>query len=201
LASKFLYLIRHGQAGPDGTLTDAGREQARLTGERLARLPLTAIHHGPAPRAAQTAALIGDYLPRVPVLEAALAGDYLPADPDPATVPLAYAPFLQGFSPAERTEGPELAAAAAARFACPATGDGGHELVVTHNFLIGWLVCQAMQAPDWRWIGLNQQNCALTVILYQEGRPPSLVGYNDAGHLPPLLRWTGFPASLRPLAG
>jgi probable phosphoglycerate mutase len=205
--------MRHGEAGPDGTLTEAGREQARLTGQRLAGqgipghglpgLPLSAIQHGPAPRAAQTAALVAGYLPGVPVQETAMAGDYLPADPDLSTVPTAYAKFLRGFSPAERTEGPELAIAAVDRFAGPGPGpgDGRHELVVTHNFLIGWLVCQAMQAPDWRWMGLNQQNCALTVILYQDGKPPSLISYNDAGHLPPHLRWTGFPAPLRPPAG
>jgi hypothetical protein len=27
---------------------------------------------------------------------------------------------------------------------------------VTHNFLIGWLVSQALCAPPWRWLGLNQ---------------------------------------------
>ena len=71
-----------------------------------------------------------------------------------------------------------------------------HELIVTHNFLIGWFIRHALDAPDWRWIGLNQQNCALTVILYQPGLPPSLVTFNDAAHLPDQLRWTGFPARL-----
>lgn len=35
---------------------------------------------------------------------------------------------------------------------------------MTHNFLIGWFVSQALGAPPWRWMGLNQMNCALTVI-------------------------------------
>ncbi len=72
-----------------------------------------------------------------------------------------------------------------------------HELIVTHNFLIGWFIRHALHAPDWRWIGLNQQNCALTVILYRPGLPPSLVSFNDAAHLPDQLRWTGFSAQLR----
>ncbi len=76
-----------------------------------------------------------------------------------------------------------------------------YELVVTHNFLIGWLVSQAMGAPPWRWLGLNQMNCAVTVIAYLPGLPAGLISFNDAGHLPPRLRWTGFPAAVRPASG
>ena len=69
---------------------------------------------------------------------------------------------------------------------------------MTHNFLIGWLVSDALSAPGWRWLGLNQMNCGLTVIAYQADLPPALIACNDAAHLPPELRWTGYPASLRP---
>jgi hypothetical protein len=51
--------------------------------------------------------------------------------------------------------------------------------VVTHNFLIGWLVRQAMDAPRWRWLSLNHCNAALTVIRYAPGRPSSVLVYND----------------------
>jgi len=59
----------------------------------------------------------------------------------------------------------------------------------------------ALGAPDWRWLGLNQQNCALTVIRYRAGVPPVLISFNDAAHLTGPLRWTGFPDGLRPLSG
>lgn len=72
-----------------------------------------------------------------------------------------------------------------------------HELVITHNFLIAWLVRQALDAPAWRWLGLNVCNAALTVIRYAPGRTPSLLAFNDMSHLPPDLRWTGFPPELR----
>lgn len=74
----------------------------------------------------------------------------------------------------------------------------GSELIVTHNFLIGWFVRHALDAPDERWMGLNQCNGGLTVILYRTGQPASLVSFNDVGHLPPSLRWTGFPAEIVP---
>jgi broad specificity phosphatase PhoE len=77
--THFLYLVRHGEAAPhDGPLSPAGEQQARLTGRRLKDVPLSAIHHGPLPRAAQTASLIAACVPGVPVSASDLAGDYLP---------------------------------------------------------------------------------------------------------------------------
>ncbi|HEU5417149.1 MAG TPA: hypothetical protein VFV41_05625 [Streptosporangiaceae bacterium] len=44
-------------------------------------------------------------------------------------------------------------------------------------------------------------NCALTVIACQPELPPALLSFNDAGHLPPELRWPGFPGGTRPATG
>jgi serine/threonine-protein phosphatase PGAM5 len=140
----------------------------------------------------------------VPVAESALAGDYIPADLDPDGLPPSHARLVSSYTTTERNDGAALARAAIGQFAGPpgeSQAADVHELVVTHNFLIGWFVRHALDAPDWRWIGLNQQNCALTVILYQPGLPPSLVSFNDTAHLPDQLRWTGFPARLRPGCG
>jgi broad specificity phosphatase PhoE len=200
--TRFLYVVRHGTTDPhDGPLSEAGREQAQLTGQRLRDVPFAGIWHGPLPRVAQTAALIAERLPGVPVTESDLAGDYLPSAPDPDGLPPSYAEFIARFSAAERTEGPARAAAALARFAAPPPDDQDrYELLVTHNFLIGWLVSQAVNGPSWRWLGLNQMNCAVTIIAYQSALPPSLILFNDASHLPPTLRWIGFPPTLRPTA-
>jgi probable phosphoglycerate mutase len=72
-----------------------------------------------------------------------------------------------------------------------------HRLTVTDNFLVGWLVGHAMDAPNWRWLTLAHCNAALTVLRYEPGRPSSVLGYNDMRHLPADLRWIGFPAELR----
>ncbi|WUM89498.1 histidine phosphatase family protein [Streptomyces sp. NBC_00322] len=54
-AARYLYLARHGEASPDESrLTDNGHRQAVLLGERLQRSPLSAVHHGPLPRAEKT---------------------------------------------------------------------------------------------------------------------------------------------------
>lgn len=201
--TRFLYLVRHGDASPhDGPLSAAGREQARLAGQRLREVPLAAITHGPLPRAAQTAEIIAAVFPGVPVTVSELAGDYIPSDPDPAELPPLYARFVESYTAAERAAGARTASAATAAFLRPGTdGADTHELVVTHNFLIGWLASQALAAPSWRWLGLNQMNGGLTVIACDPAAPPRLVSFNDGGHLPPELRWTGFPASAAPPCG
>ncbi|MGV9451548.1 histidine phosphatase family protein [Streptomyces sp. NPDC003635] len=201
-AARYLYLARHGEASEDETtLTESGRRQAVLLGERLRSAPLSAIYHGPLPRAQQTARLIGAQLDTVTLHESELAGDYVPylpakdeLPPDAADTLLA---FLAQVPEEERDRGPALAREALAEFTGPVDGDHPrHELLVTHNFLIGWLVRAALDAPEWRWMGLNQANAALTVIRYAPGRPSSVLLSNDMRHLPAELRWTGFPPEL-----
>ncbi|MEO3821566.1 histidine phosphatase family protein [Plantactinospora sp. B24E8] len=193
MANRFLHLVRHGEATADGRLTERGEQQARLVGRRLAGLPITTIQHSPLPRAVRTTQLISECLPEVPVQVSELLDDHVPPVPDPQSLPDVYLRFLDGVTAEEYAVGARLAEAAIARYAVPAEVDT-HDLVVTHNFQIGWFVRHALHAPGWRWLGLNQGNCALTTILYRSDRPPALVLFNDMGHLPPELRWTGFPA-------
>jgi broad specificity phosphatase PhoE len=201
-AARYLYLARHGEASQDETtLTESGRRQAVLLGERLQNTPLSAIYHGPLPRAQQTARLISAQLDAVPLHESELAGDYIPyvptkdeLPPDSADAMLA---FLAQVSDEERHQGAALAREALAEFTGPVDGDRPrHELLVTHNFLIGWLIRAALDAPEWRWMSLNHGNAALTVVRYAPGRPSSVLFYNDMRHLPAELRWSGFPPEL-----
>ncbi|MFJ6432613.1 histidine phosphatase family protein [Streptomyces sp. NPDC091416] len=201
-ATRYLYLTRHGEASPDESeLTENGRRQAVLLGRRLRGCPLTAIHHGPLPRAAQTARLIHEQLDAVPLRMSEPAGDYVPYLPERHELPPESADAmiarLAEFPAQEREQGPESAREALARFTGAVDGDQPrHELVVTHNFLTGWLVRDALDAPKWRWMGLYHANAALTVIRYEPGRPAAVLLYNDTGHLPPELRSACFPADL-----
>ncbi|GHH19239.1 histidine phosphatase family protein [Streptomyces rubradiris] len=199
-ATRYLYLVRHGEALPDESgLTEAGRRQAALLGRRLRDIPFTAVHHGPLPRAEQTARLIGDQLKGVPLHVSEAAGDYVPHIPEKDELPAESADFclrfLDGATDEDRSRGPVLARQALDLFTgAVAADEDRHELVVTHNFLVAWLVRDAMHAPKWRWLGLNYCNAALTVIRYAPGRPASILLSNDMRHLPAELRWTGFPS-------
>lgn len=57
------------------------------------------------------------------------------------------------------------------------------ELLITHNFVIGWFVRHVLDAPVWRWMGLNQANGGLTIVRWDSDRPSTLVSFNDTGHL------------------
>ncbi|MEV4624735.1 histidine phosphatase family protein [Micromonospora sp. NPDC049523] len=156
MTNRFLHLARHGEAIDEGRLSEAGQQQARLLGRRLATVPLTAVHHSPLPRAVHTAHLIGEFLPGVPLQVEDVLGDYIPPVPDPDALPEVYTRFLDGVTPTEYADGARLATAAIERYARPSVsepagpepaGPGTHELIVTHNFLIGWFVRHALDAP------------------------------------------------------
>lgn len=197
MATRYLYLARHGAADAFGELTDIGHRQAALLGERLAGLPVDAVWHSPLPRAAASARVIGEHLPDVPVAEAAELVDHVPYVPAATDLPPAWTGFFDGFDDAERAPGERLAAGLVDRFARPAESET-HEVLVTHAFQVAWLLRHALDAPPARWLGLNSGNTALTVIEYRDGLPPTVVLFNDMGHLPQDLRWTGFPPSARP---
>ncbi|MFI0220071.1 histidine phosphatase family protein [Streptomyces lydicus] len=201
-ATRYLYLVRHGEASADESgLTEAGRRQATLLGQRLRDIPFAAVHHGPLPRAEQTARLIGDQLKSIPLHVSEVAGDYVPYIPEQDELPAEsaefYLRFLAGATDEEREHGPALARQALDLFTGAVDGEEDrHELVVTHNFLVAWVVRDAMHAPKWRWLGLNLCNAALTVVRYAPGRPASILVSNDMRHLPTELRWTGVPPEL-----
>ncbi|MEV0612868.1 histidine phosphatase family protein [Nonomuraea sp. NPDC050404] len=201
MTTRHLYLVRHGAADAFGNLTDVGRRQAALLGERLARLPIDAVWHSALPRAVASAHELARHLPaNPPVTEAAELIDHVPYVPPAAEMPKPWAGFFDGYDDAEAASGRKLAEALVARFAQspdPTAADT-HEVLVTHAFQVAWLVRHALDAPPSRWLGMNSGNTALTVIDYRIGLPPTLVMFNDMSHLPADLRWTGFPDGTRP---
>ncbi|GAA0924044.1 histidine phosphatase family protein [Nonomuraea longicatena] len=191
MATRNLYLVRHGAADVFGELTEHGRRQASLLGERLARVPVDTVWHSPLPRALASAHELARHLPGVPVAEAAELIDHIPETPPSRTTPCGG----HTDTGADRTPSDALVA----RFArSPGTGHDRHDVLVTHAHQIAWLVRHALDAPPSRWRGLNSANAALTLIEYRSDAPPALVMFNDLSHLPPELRWTGLPEGTRP---
>jgi probable phosphoglycerate mutase len=193
MASTLLYLIRHGEQvhspdggdDPDAGLSALGQEQARCLGRRLAGTPFDALRHSPLRRAAETAGILSAHLPGVPAGESDLLADLTPA-PDPGQeelVPQRHRWFLDTVPEAERDYGGARLDAAFAQLTV-STGTARRELLITHNFVIGWFVRHVLDAPWWRWMALNQSHCALTIIEAREDEPPSLITFNDTGHLP-----------------
>ena len=199
MATRYLYLARHGEADPFGELTEAGYEQARLLGRRLAHLPIDAVWHSPLPRAAASAQALADQLDPPPATAAAEELiDHIPYVPPAAQTPAPWLPFFDGYDEQDAAAGHRIAQRLTARFATAPEHDDVHEVLITHAYPIAWLIRDALAAPAARWLGLASANAALTVIEYRPAVPPSIVMLNEMSHLPADLRWTGFPAAPRP---
>lgn len=200
MAIRHLYIARHGDADPFGELTDTGRQQARLLGDRLAHLPIDAIWHSPLLRATASAKEIAKRLTSdAPVAEAPELIDHIPYVPSPAETPTSWVPFFDGYDAEEAAAGNRVAESLTARFGTPTDQDADiHEVLITHTYPIAWLLRHALDAPPARWLDLNSANTALTVIEYRHGLPPGIIMFNDMSHLPIDLWWTGFPDAARP---
>jgi probable phosphoglycerate mutase len=191
-----VYLVRHGEqldaehGLPDGPLSGRGQRQARAIAERLSGVPFARVHTSPLQRAVETARLMTEYMPSIEPEPTALLMDCIPSGPTP-DMPAAFEPFFGGITAEEIVAGEAQMADAAAEWLSPSRDDR-HELLITHNVVIAWFVREVFGAPSWRWMGVNQANCGLTIIRVRTAKPPVLVAHNDLGHLPAELR-TGLP--------
>lgn len=197
--THYIYLVRHGEHQDaehgltDGPLSPRGHRQAALLADRLSGVPLDAVLHSPLERAAQTAAAVAGRLPAVSPQPSALLFDCVPTGMTEET-PAVFEPFFGSITDAEVEAGRAQMADATSEFLARKGGEV-HELLITHNFVIGWFVREVLQAPDWRWMTLNQAHCGLTVVAQKQGRPWTLLSHNDLSHLPFELR-TGLPENI-----
>lgn len=197
--THYLYLVRHGEHQDaehglaDGPLSPRGRRQAALLADRLSGVPLDAVWHSPLRRAAETARIVAERLPAVSPEPSSLLFDCVPTGMTVET-PAAFEPFFGAVTDEEIEAGSAQLADATGEFLARKQGEV-HELLITHNFVIAWFVREVLQAPEWRWMTLNQANCGLTVLAQKPGRPWTLVTHNDLAHLPVELR-TGLPDPL-----
>lgn len=194
--SHFLYLVRHGEQQdaehglPDGPLSTRGKRQARAVAKRLSNVPFDAAWHSPLQRAEETAKIMTSNVPNLQAASTALLMDCIPAGPT-EDMPHAFESFFGSVTQEEIEAGQAQMADATAEWLAPGK-DERHELLITHNFVIAWFVREVFGAPAWRWMGINQANCGLTIIRVRSAKPPVLIAHNDLGHLPASLR-TGLP--------
>ncbi|WGD38259.1 histidine phosphatase family protein [Lysinibacter sp. HNR] len=190
-----LYLVRHGEQVdaehgiPDGSLSARGELQAEAIARRLRGITFDKAWHSPLKRAEETARVMTDMLPPLKSEPSSLLLDCVPTGWVEGT-PEVYHSYFNSYTEDETVAGRAQMGDATAEFLSHKTEH--RELIVTHNFVIGWFVREVLDAPEWRWLGLNQYNCGLTIIQQRPGRPWSLLVYNDISHLPASLR-TGLP--------
>jgi broad specificity phosphatase PhoE len=194
--SHYLYLVRHGEQQdaeyglPDGKLSPRGIRQAEAIASRLSGVPFSGAWHSPLERAADTARILTKRMPALESRPSALLMDCIPSGPTP-TMPHAFEGFFGGVTQEEIEAGEAQMTDAVSEWLVP-THEDRHDLLITHNFVIAWFVRETFGAESWRWMGVNQANCGLTIIRVRSAKPPVLITHNDLGHLAPELR-TGLP--------
>jgi broad specificity phosphatase PhoE len=194
--SHYLYFVRHGEQQdaeyglPDGKLSARGVRQAEAIATRLGGVPFTGAWHSPLERAADTARILTRRMPSLESKPSALLMDCVPSGPTP-DMPHAFEAFFGSVTQEQIEAGEAQMTDAVAEWLTP-TQDERHDLLITHNFVIAWFVRETFGAAPWRWMGVNQANCGLTIIRVRSAKPPVLITHNDLGHLPAELR-TGLP--------
>lgn len=192
MARRIIHLVRHGKYKssstppdePDGHLTDAGKEQARLAGNRLQELPITAIHYSPLQRTQETMKILAAQFPDASQQPSPLLKECIPSVPEA---------FEQHFThlPEDFVKAGKLQAQQAfeAFFRPPREKEGDrHELIVAHGNLISHFVCRALQAPLDAWVNIDIHHCGISKSFISTTGFMKLIHHNEIGHLPPHLQ-------------
>lgn len=192
MAQRIVYLIRHGQytrttAPPDeadGSLTDAGREQAKLTAMRLRGLPIRAIHHSTFQRATETASIIAAQFPGVPMQASDLLRECIPSVPAEELQPAVIREYFAQLPPAVIERGGAQATMAFEAYFGAQAEDDRCELIISSGNLLRYFVCRVLHAPPGAWVFSDMYHCAISQIVIGPPHGRLLVCHSDSGHLP-----------------
>ena len=184
---RTLILVRHGVYDETDTrgaeigkaLLPEGREQARITGERLAGWPQRVdVRATPAHDAG---ARDGRDHREGPARRAAARR------PGPARVRASGLPDARHGRPSPPAQADSCAARIDgdfARYFRPSPERDSTEVLVCHGNVIRWLVCRAMGADPKLWLSMSPANCSLTVIQVRANGTFKITAVGDRGHLP-----------------
>ena len=189
----YLYLIRHGAYDHDASADDRrgnglnalGHLQARLLGDRLARLPvrLTSLVSSDFTRARETADEIGRVLGMTPERDSLL---------HECTPTSERAELLRNRTREVVALCDSNLAAAWAKYARPSPEADARDVLVCHGNVIRWFVSRALGSDTGRWAAMEIANASLTVIAVRADGSTRLVLFSDVGHLPVEEQtWTG----------
>ncbi|KAM9101821.1 serine/threonine-protein phosphatase PGAM5, mitochondrial isoform X2 [Sarcophilus harrisii] len=187
-ATRHIFLIRHSQYNLDGsldkdrTLTELGREQAELTGYRLASLGVKfdKIVHSSMTRAIETTDIISKHLPGVNRVSTDLLREGAPIEPDPPVSD--WKPEARYYEDGARIE------AAFRNFIHRADAkqeEDSYEIFVCHANVIRYIVCRALQFPPEGWLRMSLNNGSITHLVIRPSGRVALRTLGDSGFMPP----------------
>ncbi|XP_008334796.1 serine/threonine-protein phosphatase PGAM5, mitochondrial isoform X2 [Cynoglossus semilaevis] len=187
-ATRNILLIRHSQYNLSGngdkerSLTSLGREQAELTGERLAALGLKydVLVHSSMTRATETAQIISKHLPGVELKSCDLLREGAPIEP---------VPLVTHWKPEAvyHEDGARIEAAFRKYIhrADPKQKEDSYEIIVCHANVIRYFVCRALQFPPEGWLRMGLNNGSITWLTIRPSGRVALRTLGDSGFMPP----------------
>ncbi|KAF8363468.1 hypothetical protein PRIPAC_90391 [Pristionchus pacificus] len=187
--SRTIVLIRHGQYDLENkpyALTELGREQAVLVGQRLAELhksaqPIDEVHMSTMTRATETANIILKQLPSgLPSSSDSILEEGAPYPPEPAVGH--WRPHVKKFY----SEGARIESAFRKYIhrASVKQKKDTTEVIVCHANVIRYFVCRALQFPPEGWLRMSIGNTSITVLIIRPNGRVSMRSVGDIGHLP-----------------
>ncbi|XP_061459189.1 serine/threonine-protein phosphatase PGAM5, mitochondrial isoform X2 [Rhineura floridana] len=187
-ATRHIFLVRHSQYNSAGRcdkekiLTKLGREQAELTGERLASLGLKfdKIVHSSMPRATETTNIISKHLPGVKKSSTDLLREGSPVEPNPPGSH--WKPEVVYYEDGARIE------AAFRNYIHRADvkqEEDSYEIFVCHANVIRYIVCRALQFPPEGWLRISLNNGSITHLVIRPSGKVALRMLGDTGFMPP----------------
>jgi serine/threonine-protein phosphatase PGAM5 len=198
---RYLYFIRHGaydeadrrDARIGKALDSLGRAQAKLTGERLAGLPITVdqLVSSTFTRAMETADIIGESLHMRAVRDSELSE---------CSPPSYRQDYVVVRDSSQRDTCQARLVRAWARYVRPAGGrEDRHDVLVCHGNVIRWFVSRALGLNTNRWPDYDIGNGSITAIAVRPDGTTRIAAFSDTGHLPPGMQtWTGRGAGWTP---
>jgi len=190
-ASRHLIFIRHGQYNLEGAtdidryLSELGREQAALTGERLKdlSLPYTRFVHSTMTRATETAEIIMDKMDKVDetVEKCDLLREGAPIPPEP---PIGtWRPEMHQFY----SDGARIEAAFRkyVHRASVSQEKDSYEIFVCHANVIRYFVCRGLQLPPEAWLRMSLHNGSITYMVVRPDGRVALRQLGECGFMAP----------------
>lgn len=183
--SATIHLVRHAEAeddGEDARLTAFGEDQARALAKRFEGREVALIVHSPRRRGVETAAALATAFPGIECSASDLLDDRTPVPSDARRAEYSdrFLEWANGVPERERDpDGLVIGSALNELFVLARErADVGAIIAVTHNFVIGGMIQQVLEAPTALWTKFDSGNAAVTTIEWAQGRM-KLVSFNE----------------------
>ena len=181
----FVYLVRHGMYDRDDKVDDRvgnglnalGREQARLTGEHLAALPVRfdQLVSSMLMRAMNTADLMAVPM-KMSVVRDSLLNECTPTS--------SRADYMRNSTPEEIAAADAQVAAAFARYFIPTPAADTRTVLVCHGNVIRALLTRVLGMDTKEWARFDAGNGGVTVVQVPATGAMRLAVLNDVSHIP-----------------